>query len=269
VQAPRLVATDVDGTLLGPDDRVPARAVAAIDRLVAAGVGFVLVTGRPPRWIPPVLAELAVARLAVCANGGVLYDGVEDRVVWARTFAPDQLAELATAIGEVLPDSGLAVERVATASTADGAPFVAEPAYRHAWPESDNEVTTRSDLLTRPAVKMLVRNAGLSSDAMVAALAPVVGELADLTFSHSRGLVEMSPPGVTKASGLAEVAGRFGVTAADVIAFGDMPNDLEMLRWAGHGVAMGNAHPALLEVADEVTATNGEDGLALVLERWF
>ena len=116
---------------------------------------------------------------------------------------------------------------------------------------------------------MLVRCPELSSDAMVAALAPVVGDAADLTFSHPRGLVEISPPGVTKATGLAEVAARLGVAAADVVAFGDMPNDLEMLRWVGHGVAMGNAHPALLEVADEVTASNAEDGLALVLERWF
>jgi hydroxymethylpyrimidine pyrophosphatase-like HAD family hydrolase len=74
---------------------------------------------------------------------------------------------------------------------------------------------------------------------------------------------------VTKASGLADVAQRYEVAPADVIAFGDMPNDLEMLRWAGHGVAMGNAHPALLEVADEVTASNSDDGLALILERWF
>ena len=78
MQAPRLVATDVDGTLLDPDDRVTPRAAAVVDRLIAAGVGFVLVTGRPPRWIPPVLAELPVARLAVCANGAVLYDAVDD-----------------------------------------------------------------------------------------------------------------------------------------------------------------------------------------------
>ena len=102
---------------------------------------------------------------------------------------------------------------------------------------------------------MLVRAPELSSDAMVAALTPVVGHLADLTFSHPRGLVEMSLPGVTKATGLAEVARDLGVDAADVVAFGDMPNDLEMLLWAGHGVAMGNAHPALLDVADEVTAS--------------
>jgi hydroxymethylpyrimidine pyrophosphatase-like HAD family hydrolase len=118
-------------------------------------------------------------------------------------------------------------------------------------------------------VKLLLRNPELSSDAMVAALTPVLGHAADLTFSTGRGLVEVSPPGVTKATGLAEVAQRHGVDAGGVVAFGDMPNDLEMLRWAGHGVAMGNAHPALLEVADEVTASNGDDGLALILERWF
>jgi hypothetical protein len=270
VQAPRLVATDVDGTLLDPDDQVTARAAAVIGRLVAAGVGFVLVTGRPPRWIPPVVAQLGVARLAVCANGGVLYDAVDDRVLWARTLDPATLADLAAAAADALPGCGLAVERVgASAFDTDSAPFVAEPGYRHAWPDADNDVAPRSELLTRPAIKMLVRSPQLSSDAMVAALAPMIGDAADLTFSHPRGLVEISPPRVTKATGLAEVAERHGVGQADVIAFGDMPNDLEMLRWAGHGVAMGNAHPALLEVADEVTASNGDDGLALVLERWF
>ena len=267
MQAPRLVATDVDGTLLGPDDHIPPRAVAVIGRLEAAGVGFVLATGRPPRWIPPVFAELGLGRYAVCANGGVLYDAELDRVVWSQTLSADALATLAAAVAETLPTSGLAVERVGGA--AEEGTFVAEPAYRHAWPDSDNHIAHRGDLISQPAVKMLVRCQELGSDAMVAALAPVLGDTADLTFSHPRGLVEISAPGVTKATGLAEVARRFGVGAPDVVAFGDMPNDLEMLRWAGHGVAMGNAHPALLEVADEVTASNGEDGLALVLERWF
>lgn len=268
MQAPRLVASDVDGTLLDPHDQVSSRTAAVIGRLTAAGIGFVLVTGRPPRWIPPVIDAVGVGRYAVCANGGVLYDALEDRVLWSRTLDPDALAGLAHTVAGVLPTAGLAVERVGT-SAHGAAAFVAEPAYRHAWPDSDNHVTGRSELLTAPAVKMLVRCPELSSDAMLAALAPVVGDAADLTYSHPRGLVEMSPPGVTKATGLAEVAGRLGVEVADVIAFGDMPNDLEMLRWAGHGVAMGNAHPALHEVADEITASNGDDGLALVLERWF
>jgi Cof subfamily protein (haloacid dehalogenase superfamily) len=270
VQAPRLVATDDDGTLLDPQEQVTPRAAAVIDRLVAAGVGFVLVTGRPPRWVPPVVAQLPVAGLAVCANGAVLYDAADDRVLWSRTLAPSTLVELAEAAAEVLPGCGLAVERVGrTAEDSSVAQFVAERAYVHAWPNPDHASGERPELFAHPAIKMLARAPELSSDAMVAALSPAVGHLADLTFSHPRGLVEMSPPGVTKATGLAEVADRLDVPAADVVAFGDMPNDLEMLRWAGHGVAMGNAHPALLDEADEVTATNGDDGLAVVLERWF
>jgi HAD superfamily hydrolase (TIGR01484 family) len=270
VQAPRLVATDVDGTLLDPDDRVTPRATAVIDRLIAAGVEFVLVTGRPPRWIPPIVAQLPAARLAVCANGAVLYDAVDDRVVWSRTLAADTLVELAEATAEVLPGSGLAVERVGErADDSSVELFVAEPDYVHAWPNPDHASVERAALLTEPAIKMLARAPDLSSDAMVAALTPVIGHLADLTFSHPRGLVEMSPPGVTKATGLAEVARDLGVGAADVVAFGDMPNDLAMLLWAGHGVAMGNAHPALLDAADEVTASNADDGFAVVLERWF
>jgi Cof subfamily protein (haloacid dehalogenase superfamily) len=267
VQAPRLVATDVDGTLLDPLDQVPPRAAAAIGRLVAEGVAFVLVTGRPPRWIPPVFAQLPVAGLAVCANGGVLYDAVEDRVLWSRTIDPTTLAELAAVISATLPGSRLAVEGVG--GSASGDHFVAEPDYVHAWVGGDNHVVPRSALLERPAVKMLIRSSEMTSAAMLAALAPAVGDLADLTFSHPRGLVEASPPGVTKATGLADVAERLGIAAADVVAFGDMPNDLEMLRWAGHGVAMGNAHPELRDMADEVTAGNGDDGLAVILERWF
>jgi hydroxymethylpyrimidine pyrophosphatase-like HAD family hydrolase len=268
VQAPRLVASDVDGTLLDPDERVPPRAAAAIGRLVDAGVGFVLVTGRPPRWIPPVVEQLPQVRLAVCANGSVLYDAVDDRVLWSLVLSPEVLGELAEGVEAALPGSRLAVERVPTGAR-DEVAFVAEPEYRHAWAPGAAMVAPRPELVAQPAVKMLVRHPQLSSDAMVAALAPVLGDAADLTFSVGRGLVEVSPPGVTKATGLAEVATRYGVASEHVVAFGDMPNDLEMLRWAGHGVAMGNAHPALLEVADEVTASNVDDGIAVVLERWF
>ena len=150
---------------------------------------------------------------------------------------PATLAELAAVITDTLPGSRLAVEGVGEGATGDH--FVAEPDYIHAWVGADNHVAPRSSLLDRPAVKMLIRNSELSSAAMMAVLAPAVGDLADLTYSHPRGLVEISPAGVTKATGLAEVARRLEIAAADVVAFGDMPNDLEMLRWAGHGVAMG------------------------------
>jgi hydroxymethylpyrimidine pyrophosphatase-like HAD family hydrolase len=104
---------------------------------------------------------------------------------------------------------------------------------------------------------------------MAAAVGELLGAALDITYSTGYGLIELSAPGVTKGTGLARLAGELGIAAADVLAVGDMPNDLPMLQWAGHGVAMANAHPAVLEVADEITAGNSEDGLALILERWF
>ena len=118
-------------------------------------------------------------------------------------------------------------------------------------------------------MKLLVRHPDMTSDEMAAAAVEVLGDDFDVTFSTNKGLIEVSAPGVTKATGLAEVAERFEVAQQDVVAFGDMPNDVPMLRWAGHGVAMANAHPDVLAVADEVTAAHSEDGVAQVLERWF
>jgi Cof subfamily protein (haloacid dehalogenase superfamily) len=241
-----------------------------IGRAVARGVPFVLVTGRPPRWIPPVATQLGVVRYAVCANGAVLYDVEADRVVSARTLSAEDLGRLAAAVARALPGASLGVERVGESAFAEhAAQFVAEPDYEHAWPGDGPPTEERDRLLEQPAVKLLVRDRAMSSDAMVAALAPLVAGRVDLTFSHSGGLVEVAPAGVSKATGLAEVAEHYGVTAAEIVAFGDMPNDLAMLRWAGHGVAMGNAHPEVAEAADEVTAAHGDDGVALVLERWF
>lgn len=267
--APRLVATDVDGTLLDDDHTISERTVSAISRAVAAGAGFVLVTGRPPRWIPPIVARLpaGLVRLCVCANGAVLYDAVDDVVLGAHTLDPEAVRTVAATAAELFPGCGLGVERVGNADGADE--FLAEPAYVHAWGRSDAGPATREELLARPVTKLLIRSTELSSDQMREHLAPRVEGLCDLTFSHPGGLVEAAAPGVTKATGLAEVAARAGLTAADVVAFGDMPNDREMLEWAGRGVAMGNAHPDLLVLADEVTAPNTRHGLAEVLERWF
>jgi Cof subfamily protein (haloacid dehalogenase superfamily) len=270
MEPPALIASDVDGTLLGVDHAVSPRTAAVIGRAVAHGVPFVLVTGRPPRWIPPVATQLGVVRYAVCANGAVLYDVESDRVLSARTLSAEDLDGLAAAVARALPGATLGVERVGESAFADhAAQFVAEPDYEHAWPGTDPPTEERTALLGRPAVKLLVRSTTSSSEAMVAALAPLVGDRVDLTFSHPGGLVEVAPAGVSKATGLAEVARRAGVAAPGVVAFGDMPNDLAMLRWAGHGVAMGNAHVDVLSAADEITATNAEDGVALVLERWF
>jgi HAD superfamily hydrolase (TIGR01484 family) len=266
VRAPGLVASDVDGTLLDADDHPGPRLLAVLERMRSAGVPLVLATGRPPRWIEPVCDLIGERGLCVGANGAVLWDAATDEVLEAAELDTDVLAEVVDRLRVALPGAGLAVERVARPGVAE---FCCDASFEHAWPNSDHVVVPVAELAAQPAMKILARRRGLGSDVMAAAVREGLGELVDVTFSASGGLVECSVRGVTKAHGLAQAAAHLGVAREDVVAFGDMPNDLEMLRWAGHGVAMGNGHPELHAVADEVTARHDEDGVALVLERWF
>jgi hypothetical protein len=274
MERPRLVASDVDGTLLDATERISERNRAAVHRVVAAGVPFVLVTGRPPRWIRPVVEQLGYAGPAICANGAVRYDASADRVLHAATLNPALLRDAAQALDTALPGAKLAVELAAPCAGTDGAgalagEFFAEPDYTHPWPGADSETAPREFILSRPAIKLLVRLRDAASHTMAAAVREILGAKLDVTFSTGHGLIELSAPGVTKGTGLAQLAADLGVLPADVVAFGDMPNDLPMLEWAGAGVAMANAHQDVLDVADEITAPNSEDGLAMVLERWF
>ncbi|TFV55102.1 HAD family hydrolase [Mycobacterium sp. PS03-16] len=267
---PAMIATDVDGTLLDDDEKVSPRTRAAVHAAVDAGVRFVLATGRPPRWVAPVVDGLGLAPMAVCANGAVIYDPAADRIVSARTLSTDALRELADIAARVIPGSGLAVERVGSSAHDAATPqFVSSPGYEHAWLNPDNTEVSLEDLLSAPAVKLLIRKAGARSADMAAELAGHIGAEGDLTYSTNNGLIEIVPRGISKATGIDELARPHGLRAEDVITFGDMPNDIPMLRWAGHGVAMGNAHPETVAAADEVTARNSDDGVARVLERWW
>ncbi|MGH3449458.1 MAG: HAD family hydrolase [Haloechinothrix sp.] len=267
---PRLIASDVDGTLLTPLERLSARTIDVVHRVHADKVPFVLVSGRPPRWIPPVAAAADITGYAVCANGAALYDVGSDRVISVHGLDPMTLHDVADGLRAALPHAHIAAERVgANAHDSGVAQFVAEYDFRNPWGGGESHSVSRAEILGRTAVKMLVSDRRMTSDEMAQAARAILGDAVDITFSTNAGLIEISARSVTKASGLAEVADLVGVRAADVIAFGDMPNDVEMLRWAGHGVAMANAHPRVLAAADEITAPNSEDGVAQVLERWF
>jgi HAD superfamily hydrolase (TIGR01484 family) len=123
-------------------------------------------------------------------------------------------------------------------------------------------------LLGREPVKLLARRPTTDHDAPAQQAREAVAGLVELTWSEpSAELLEMSAAGVSKGSGLAALCAARGIAADDVIAFGDMPNDLSMFAWAGRAYAMGNAHPEAVAAADEVTLANAEDGVAVVLER--
>ena len=267
---PALIASDVDGTLLDPAERITDRTRQAVAAAVAEGVTFVLATGRPPRWIPPVVEQLGFAPIAVCANGAVIYDAEADRVISAQTLSVDTLTELAEIAARAVPGAGLAAERIGRSAHDTATPqFVSAPGYEHAWLNPDNTEVSHQDLLSAPAVKLLVRKPGMPSSELAARLGRHIGVLGDITYSTNDGLVEISAIGISKALGVQQVAHPLEIGSQEVVAFGDMPNDIPMLQWAGHGVAMGNAHPEAMAAANEVTAANDDDGLARVLERWW
>jgi Cof subfamily protein (haloacid dehalogenase superfamily) len=267
---PALIACDVDGTLFDENETITPRTRNAVRAAVAAGAHFIVATGRPPRWVRPVVEALGFAPMAVCANGAVVYDAATDQVVSARTLAVDTLGELAEIAIRAIPGAGLAVERIGDRAHDTATPqFISSPGYEHAWLNPDNTEVSKEDLLSAPAIKLLIRKSGARSADMAAELARHVGPRGDITYSTNNGLVEIVPLGVSKATGVEEIAGPLGIPSDEVVAFGDMPNDVPMLLWAGCGVAMGNAHPDVLAVADEVTASNSDDGVGRLLERWW
>ncbi|MEZ2122559.1 MULTISPECIES: HAD family hydrolase [unclassified Corynebacterium] len=271
---PLLVGSDIDGTLITGTERISPRTRDCLRRFINAGGALVLATGRPPRWLLPVLEQLPVRPMAVCANGAVLYDSAVDQIVETHPLYPRQLRTIVDTARDIFAGDGgvgIAVERAGT-SAFDPQPelFIIAPDWAHAWPTINFGEASEDELLAEPAIKLLLRNEELDSADMYRRLAPEISpELAHLTYSFSDGLLEFAAPGITKATGLRGIARILGTPSERVICFGDMPNDIEMLRWAGTGVAMGNAAPEVKAAADLTTLTNNEDGLAAVLERWY
>jgi Cof subfamily protein (haloacid dehalogenase superfamily) len=258
----RLFATDLDGTLLRSDLTVSDRSRAALAAVEEAGRTLVLVTGRPPRWMPPVVEQTGHTGLALCANGATVYDLATERVVQEHLIDPEVGAEVVAAIRDALPDVSFAVER----GGAQGLGH--EHAYGVPYAASGDVVVAEVDeLVAEPVAKLLARHDDMDPDEMLARVREVVGDLAEVTHSSTWGLMEISASGVSKAVALARLADELAVAAEEVVAFGDMPNDLPMLAWAGHAVAVANAHADVLAAADEVTAANDDDGVARVVER--
>ena len=265
----KLVATDLDGTLLRSDGSVSERSRAALRAAAGAGLPVVFVTGRPPRWLDVLAEPTGYRGVAVGANGAVLYDMTHERIVSAHLLDPPLLVELGGELRAAFPDVAFAVEY--------GGGFAAEPGYVHDWeinppydrrgvPIAEPKIGSLAEIVAEPAVKLLAKDHKADADAFLEAATAIVGERATVTHSSSFGLVELSAYGVTKATGLAQLAQDRGVAADDVIAIGDMPNDVPMLRWVGRAYAVANAHPEVLAVADEVIGSNDDDAVADLIE---
>jgi Cof subfamily protein (haloacid dehalogenase superfamily) len=257
-----LLAVDVDGTLLTTAGTLSPRTGDALRAGDRAGWHVALVTGRPLPYVLPVVRELAVGEYVVAANGGTVAE-IESGTVLYQANLPGRL------VVEALARARRAVPGLRLAATTSRG-FYAEPGFDLLAPLTKADAVLVDD--AAPELDDTVHSAvlfapGAETDAVLAQVAAVVPAGVDVSPSGLPGSVELTAPGVHKGSGVARLCERLGADRQDVVAFGDGLNDHEMLRWAGHGVAMGNADPATKALADEVTASNDEDGVAVVIER--
>lgn len=260
---PKLIVSDVDGTLISGFNEVDKRTRDVLARCVDQGIKVILATGRPPVNTQVILDQIAHSGVAICANGAITYDVVNDTVTQhdaldcatglrvidiLRTIEPNLLFGTAT-------ESGLWYE-----------PKAEDDNNAKAWTIAKCADSLEA-LFDNPAFKLVGWHAkGEPLLPIGPELARAVAHEVYLTWSGEHW-VEMSSLGVNKASALATVCAQWGIDAQDVVAFGDMPNDIEMLTWAGTGVAMGNATPDVMAVADAVTAPHYESGVAQYLEQ--
>ncbi|GAA2249818.1 HAD family hydrolase [Kitasatospora cystarginea] len=262
---PRLIATDLDGTLLCPSGTVSERTAAALAAAEEAGLQVVFVTGRPPRWMQQISPHIGGHGVAICSNGGAVFDVRQGEMVEVFPLGPADALAVITALREALPGTAFAFEHL------DG--FAREPEYElRMWGDDDIRPAAPAEELLAPQgrvrglYKVLAQHSDLDPDAFLAEARRVAGHLAEITRSAPVALLEISALGVTKASTLASWCREQGIDRSEVVAFGDMPNDLEMLAWAGTSYAVANAHPEVLAAVAQHTVSNEHDGVAVAIE---
>lgn len=269
---PLLIATDLDGTLLDAAARVSPRTRAALAAVWRAGITTVFCTARPPRWLHPLQDAVGSHGIAICANGAFVYAVEERQVLRATGIDPGVVADIVRDVRRAVPGAGFAAERITGLHADDRFLAIAASDATRLRLSGGDEIEVRGPIeqVTGTIGKLLVRlppGAGPgSAEESVRVITAVVGERASVSFSGAAGLAEIGPAGVSKASTLASWCAARGIPPHRVWAFGDMPNDLPMLRWAGRSFAVANAHPEVLASATDQIGHHDADAVAEVLE---
>jgi HAD superfamily hydrolase (TIGR01484 family) len=268
---PRLVALDIDGTLLKwvegagtTYEQISPPVYDAVHRALDAGAHIVLASGRSPHGMTRIadLLDLHVdggePLWIVASNGAVVFRYPPFEVVHEETF---DAAPAVAAVLEYHPSALVAVEERGVG-------------YRVNRPFPDGELSGEmslaeiDDIVSGPVSRVIIRDPDATADDFVALAEKLGLHGTDYVVGWTAWL-DLAPLGVSKAFGLARVAEELGVDAADVLALGDGRNDMEMLRWAGRGVAMGQAVEVVREAADDVTGSVHDEGVATELARWW
>jgi len=256
---PKLVALDVDGTVVDEENRISPAVAQTVRAVAEAGIHVVVSTGRAVPGALEVVERLGLPDgMAVCSNGAVLVGFRPLEILEAITF---DASEAVRRVVERVPDAFVAVEEIGVGYRVNQ-PF---PSGEIAGTITIEEVDS---LIAEPVTRVIVR-APTHDPAEFHDLVEGLG-LTDINYYIGyTAWLDLAPMGVSKASALSDVGDRLGIGAEDVLAIGDGFNDVEMLEWAGRGVAMGHAPDRLKDIADDVTGTVHEDGLARELQKYL
>lgn len=268
---PRLVALDIDGTLLkwiegagSTREEISPAVYDAVHRALAAGAHVVLASGRSPHGMIGIADLLDLHgeerdRLwIVASNGAVVLRYPPFEVIHEETFDAGPAVK---AILERHPNALVAVEE-------RGVGYRVSSHFPDGELSGDMIVTDVEDLVAGPVSRVIIRDPESTADEFVA-LAEDLGLHGTNYVVGWTAWLDLAPVGVSKASGLEYVCRELGLSADDVLAIGDGRNDIEMLQWARRGVAMGQAIQVVIDVADDVTASVFEDGAAIEINQWF
>jgi Cof subfamily protein (haloacid dehalogenase superfamily) len=260
---PKLIGTDLDGTIVAHYGFISERTKIAFAAAHAVGIHIYFVTGRPIRWMAEIKENFNFG-LGICGNGAMLYDFINQQILKEWLFSVDAQLETVKRLRQVIPPVTFAVEV--------NQQFHREKRYVPRWDiGADNlGVEKIEEVITAPALKMLARcvDGEFSSDEMLALAGKALTGVATVTHSNSTdSLLEISAVGVSKGETLAKMAVGHGLTAEDCVTFGDNPNDFSMLAWASRSWAMADGHPDLMKYAKFQTDAHQEDGVAKVIEQ--
>ena len=223
-------------------------------------------TGRPIHTLRHAAKVARVSGLAICSNGAILYDLGGDEIVRHETLSAEAARRFVVTLREALPGVLFAFVRGAEFACEADYLIIAEPEHHASGFLVSPTLGDALVLCEHEPTKLIARHPDLSADELLALVRAL--SLDGLEVTHSGApFVEVAAPGITKARALAGLCADVGIDPGEVVAFGDAPNDLPMLRWAGHGVAVANAHPSVCAEADEIAPSNDDDGVAIVLER--
>jgi Cof subfamily protein (haloacid dehalogenase superfamily) len=264
----RLIASDLDGTFLQTGGTVSPENVAAIARAHASGLETMFVTGRPARWMRQIPDMTGHEGLALVCNGALLMDLKTQETIYANLMASDAGLKAARILQELDPEISFAVEL-----DRHEVSFLVDEKYRPRLEVKQTPPATDVETMfgTEVVIKLLARPSDRvqqnADEFLIDAQAALEG-LVDVTHSNFLDLmIEMSALGVNKGSGLEKYASSKSMTAADIAAVGDMPNDVPMIAWAGRGAAVDNAHDWVKEAANEFLPSNDEHGVAVFIDR--